>query len=340
MSDQGVQSRLRGLMRAGGDRAGLRRMLVVAATIFVVFSVAAPQAFLSIDNFQYVALSSPEIVLISLAMSLAMLTAGIDLSVVAVANLSAIAAAQVMGSWSSSPWGTAAGVAAALGVALACGLANAWLIARCGIPPILATLGSSQLFAGLSLVWSGGAVVKGFPPEFTRFALTTFAGIPSLFWTMAGVAVLVAWLVGGTRLGFRMRMVGDNPQAADFSGIDRARVLVWTYVLSAGLAGVAGLVISSRASGANSQYGASYVLLAIVVAVLAGVDPDGGRITVVGVVIAVVTIQMLGSGLLALQGSSHVVNIAQGLLLIGMVLFNTWGPRAVDHLRSRKVPLS
>lgn len=324
------------MFRSGGTRSSFVRMIVVTVLIFTVFSVAAPTIFLSAENFQFIALASPEIAVIALAMSLTMLTAGIDLSVVAISNLSAIVAARVMIGMGGGPDAVLVGVLVALLVALACGLVNALLVARIGVPPILATLGSSQLFAGLALVVSEGTVIKGLPPMFTQFALTTVAGIPVIFVLMLLVAVAVGILVERTKLGFRMRLVGANPKAADYSGIRRARVLAATYLISSGLAGVAGLIISSRASGANSQYGASYVLLAIVIAVLAGVDPDGGYVTVAGVVIAVLALQMMGTGLLAVQDSSHIVNIAQGLLLIGMVLLNTWSPSLQERFSRRR----
>jgi len=107
--------------------------------------------------------------------------------------------------------------------------------------------------------------------------------------------------------------------------------------MSGALGGVAGLIISARAGGANSDYGSSYVLLAVVIAVLAGVDPEGGYLTVAGVVIAAIAMQLLGAGLLSLSVSSHVVNICQGLLLVTMVLLNTWGTALSALLPRRSV---
>ncbi|MCH8613284.1 ABC transporter permease [Arsenicicoccus dermatophilus] len=321
----------RDLLRAMGTRASFTRLVLVTLAIFVTFSLVNPGVFLSGANFQYIFLSAPELTLLSLAMSLAMLTAGIDLSVVGISNVSAIVAAQLM--LGGRPVGVA--VLAALAVGALCGLVNAALVAGLGVPPILATLGTQQLFSGMALVLSGGTVLMGLPRSFTDVALTTVAGIPLIFEIMLLMAVLVAVVVGRTTLGLRMRLVGANPRAADYSGIRRGRVLTLTYLLSGTLAGVAGLIISSRASGANSQYGTSYVLLAIVVAVLAGVNPDGGYMTVAGVVISVLALQMLATGLLSVQDSPHVVTIAQGVLLIVMVLWNTWGAGLGRWWRSR-----
>lgn len=266
-----------------------------------------------------------------MAISVTMLTAGIDLSVVGISNVSAIIAAQLMIS-SGSNLSVPIAVLVAVLVGALCGLCNALLIAGLNVPPILATLGTQQLFSGIALVLSGGSILTNLPTAFTNIALITVAGIPLIFMLMVVIALIIGVLVSKTKLGFQMRMVGANPVAADYSGINRIKVLTFTYLTSGVLAGIAGLIISSRASGANSQYGTTYILLAIVIAVLAGVDPEGGYITVAGVVIAVLTLQMLSTGLLSIQNSPHIVNIMQGALLIFIVAINTWGSRLREIL--------
>jgi simple sugar transport system permease protein len=329
-----MPDRVRALLLAMGGRASFVRLLVVSAMIVVLFGILNPAVFLSGQNLQYVELASPEVAILSLAMALTMLTAGIDLSVVAIANLSGVVAALIMTHRGS------VGIAmlAALGTALLCGAVNGLLVGFKHVPPILATLATGQLFSGLALVASNGTVVKGLPDSFTNVALVTVAGIPLIFWIMLIVAVVIGIVVAKTPLGFRMRLVGANPTAADFSGIRRARVLLATYVMSGALGGIAGLIISARAGGANSDYGSSYVLLAVVIAVLAGVDPDGGYLTVAGVVIAAIAMQLLGAGLLSLNVSSHVVSICQGLLLVTMVMLNTWGTALSALLPRRRLP--
>ena len=321
---------VRNLLTTMGSRSSFIRLVVVTLAIFIVFSLLNPGVFLSGANFQFIFLSAPELALLSLAISLTMLTAGIDLSVVGISNVSAIVAAQFM---VQHPGSVPVAIGIALLIGALCGLLNAALIGGLGVPPILATLGTQQLFSGLALAISGGSVIMGLPQSFINVALTTVAGIPLIFIIMLAVAVLVAVIVNRTSLGFKMRLVGANPNAADYSGIRRGRVLLMTYLISGMLAGVAGLIISSRASGANSQYGTSYVLLAIIVAVLAGVNPDGGYMTVAGVIISVLALQMLSTGLLSIQNSPHVVNIAQGLLLVVMVLWNSRSSQIAAKLK-------
>ncbi|MDO5673269.1 MAG: ABC transporter permease [Actinomycetaceae bacterium] len=308
-----------------GARSSFLRLALVTLSIFLLFSVLNPGVFLSGANFQFIFLSTPELALLALAISVTMLTAGIDLSVVGISNVSAIAAAQLMVIMGGTNQSVPVAMLVAVAVGAVCGLVNAALIALLDVPPILATLGTQQLFSGIALVLSGGSIIKGMPEAFTNIALITVAGIPLIFIIMLAIAALVGILVSKSSLGFQMRMVGSNPKASDYSGINRIKVLTFTYLTSGVLAGIAGLIISSRASGANSQYGVTYILLAIVVAVLAGVDPEGGYVTVSGVIIAVLALQMLSTGLLSIQNSPHVVNIMQGALLIFIVALNAWG---------------
>jgi simple sugar transport system permease protein len=316
-----------------GTRASFVRLIAIAAAIVVTFSILRPAVFLSASNLQFLALATPELAILSLAIALTMLTAGIDLSVVAIANVAGVTSALMLTGKADSPGLVLAASASGILAATVCGLINGVFVAYLRVTPILATLGTSQLFAGVALVLTQGTVIKGLPESFTSVATVTVAGIPVIFLLMIVVAVVLGVVLTRTSLGFRMRMLGANEIAAKFSGFKNTRILLVTYAISGLLAGIAGLVISSRASGANSDYGTSYILLGIVVAVLAGVNPDGGYMTVAGVVIATLTLQLLSTGLLGLNISAHIVNIAQGSLLIGMMALNFYGGSLAHHTR-------
>ncbi|NEM90737.1 ABC transporter permease [Galbitalea soli] len=320
-----------------GSRGSLVRLLVVSIAIVITFSALAPTSFLTVGNFEFLAQATPEVALLSLGISLAMLAGGIDLSVVAIANLAGIASGLVM----VTPIGATGGglaLAILLGVAVAvvCGVINGTLIAGLRVPPILATLGTSQLYGGIGLVLSGGTAVSALPTAFTDFANITFAGVPLIFLLTLLLAGLVAFVVTATPVGVRIRLLGANAVAAEYSGISARRVTISTYALTGGLAGVAGLIISSRASSADTNYGSSYILLGIVVAVLAGVNPDGGHITITGVIVAAIALQTLSTGLTAVGVSSDVVSIAQGAFLIAMLAVNVYGGQVVPLFRRRR----
>jgi len=123
-------------------------------------------------------------------------------------------------------------------------------------------------------------------------------------------------------------MYGANPLAARFAAINIDAMLIKVYVLSGALAATAGMVVMSRANSAKADYGSSYLLLAVLIAVLGGVNPYGGYGRVIGVVLAVLTMQFLSSGLNMIGVSNFARELIWGSLLIFVMIVNTWRTKA------------
>ena len=102
------------------------------------------------------------------------------------------------------------------------------------------------------------------------------------------------------------------------------------------LSSLAGLVIAVRANSAKADYGSSYMLLSILIAVLGGVDPYGGFGKVSGLMLAVLSLQFLSSGLNLLQVSNFAVDMTWGALLLLVMVVNTGGFRRMFALRPRR----
>jgi simple sugar transport system permease protein len=151
-------------------------------------------------------------------------------------------------------------------------------------------------------------------------------------------AVGVAIYINRTGLGMQSVLVGANETAANYSAIGVKKVLYMTYTLSGGLSALAGLIIASRSASANPDYGASYVLLAIVIVVLGGVNPYGGFGTVTGVILATVVLQMVASGFNALRFSQFFYQLAQGFVLIAVMVLNTYLDRRRLKAKKDKAP--
>lgn len=323
---------------AGGRGAALSRrllgsdvarLMVTAITIFVVLSVLSPDVFFSVNNLSSMAFQFPEFAILSVAMMLAMLTGGIDLSVVSIANLAAILSALVMTQMDPSNAGLVltAGVCVALLTGLAAGMINALLIASLGVSPILTTLGTMQLYSGIAIVVTGGAAVHGFPDAFIAIGNGTLLGIPVPVILLAAIALGVGYLLGRTAHGERTYMYGTNPLAATFAGIRSARILITTYTLTGGLSAVAGIVMAARTNSAKADYGSSYLLLSILIVVLGGVKPKGGVGRIGGVLLAVLCLQFLSSGLNIMQVTSFAKDLLWGGLLLAVMAFNVWSER-------------
>lgn len=329
----------------------LVRLAVFAILVVVLFSIVSNN-FLTLINFQSMGFQVAEVGLLSLAVMLSMLTGGIDLSIVSVASIAALVAAQLFKSQHAATATGGQALAMTIGFILvgvaagtACGVLNGLLITKVRITPILATLGTLQLLNGIAIIWTGGQAIYGMPNQFLNLGTGFIARVPVPVVVLLVAAVATAIFVNRTGIGLRLKLVGANPTAARYSGLNNDRVLMMTYIGSAMLSSIAGVVIAARSASANADYGASYVLLAIVIVVLGGVNYAGGYGTVTGVVLSAFVLQLVSSGFNQVGFNNFLYSIAQGVILIGVMALNTlstrwrWTSRlAVATRWGRRVP--
>jgi simple sugar transport system permease protein len=295
---------------------------------FILFSYFSSDIFFTPENFQSMAYQVPEIAILSIAVMLSMLTGGIDLSIVSISNASALIAAYIMTQKMSEEGAISNSwiiIACLVGIILCliCGAINALLIAVLNVTPILATLATLTLFNGIAIGITNGVSVSNLPEQFMRVGNGTFFGIPTPFVLMMVIAAGVGYLINRTSLGLKVFLIGTNRKAAQYSVMGDKRVIAWTYVISGFLSSLAGLIIGSRTSAASPDFGSSYILLAIVIVVLGGINPMGGFGTVTGVVLATIVLQMVASGFNALRFSQFFYLAAQGGVLVIVMMINT-----------------
>ena len=313
------------------------RLLGIMLVVFGLCSLLQPVLFPTLANFVAITRQFPEYGVLAIAIGLAMLTGGIDLSVVSVANLSAIFAAMIM--LGRIPEGASEGTTAmiivgavlvALVTGLVCGAINGTLIAKIGIPPILATLGTQQLFLGIGIVITGGRSQSGMPDMFAQLGRTVYGGfLPLVLLVFIACALFVGILLGKTSFGAKVYMLGTNEKAATYAGIKTQWLLIRTYMLSGGLAAVAGLLMMAQANAMRAGFGAAYTLQAVLVAVMGGFNPRGGIGNVHGIVVAVVILQMISSTLAMFpQVSNFYRDILWGAVLVIMLIMNHYAAKS------------
>lgn len=308
-------------MRTTGGQ--LVMLVVINAALLAVGAMISGGTFLSPFNLQSMAGQLPEIGFLAIGVMLAMCAGngGIDLSGIALANLSGVASAIIVASFLSSTDNetvfSIAFIAVALVIGLVGGMFNGLLISRLNITPILCTLGTQMLFTGIAVVLSDGrAVAVGSPELLSEIGNGLFLGVPISFLVFIGAAGLIAALLKFTPFGLWLMLMGTNPKAATFAGFPKARVLIATYATSGLLAGLAGIIIAARNVNVKWDYGTSYLLIAILIAVMAGVRPEGGYGRVICVVMATIALQLMSS-LLNFGGLSNFVrDFAWGALLL------------------------
>jgi simple sugar transport system permease protein len=305
----------------------LSQLVAVAVVTVVAFSLLAPDLFLSTRSFRSMAYQMPEIALLSLAVMLTMLTAGIDLSIVSTSNLSGLTAAYIVTTQLAADGGNLTSVlvlavVAALLVGILAGAINAVLISYVGVTPILATLATLTLYNGFAVGIRDGRSITGLPREFGLIGNGAIRGVPLPLIILVVVAFLLSVYINRTGLGLQTILVGSSDTVARYSALPVRRIIVTTYIISGFLSGLAGLLIAGRASSANPDYGASYLLLAIVIVVLGGVDPYGGFGRVTGVLLATFVLQAVATGFNALRFSQFFYQFSQGLILVSVVALN------------------
>lgn len=309
----------------------LIQLVLITAFIFVAMSWVSPDKFLRYYNFQSISFLFPEIGLLSIAMMIAMLTGGIDLSIIGIANLSSILAGVFFvntvgkdSSWTDTQqlFNVGAGVGLALCVGALAGALNGFLITRMRITPILATIGTGQLFTGFALVITGGPAITGFPKYWAEIGGGTVFGISIPFLIFVVVASIIAFLLSRTVFGINLMLIGTNAKAALFAGLKREKMVFLSYMMTGVLASMAGVLLSARINAAKSDYGNSYLLQALLIAVLGGTNPAGGKGGVLGICIAVLALMFLSSGFQIMRFSIHLIDFICGAFLVGVIILN------------------
>lgn len=293
-------------------------LLLIILSLFIFF----PGRVLTVNNFESMAFQLPELGILSLAIMITMLSGGINLSIIATANMAGIVSAFIMTrmiteSMTGSPIPIILlAILAGWLVSLLIGIFNGVLIAYIGVSPILATLGTMTLVGGISILVTKGYVVSGFPEEYQYLGNGVFLGIPIPFLIFLGLAIFVSILLRRTPFGIANYLIGSNETATRFSGINVNRTLVITYALSGLLCGIASTIIISRFNSAKAGYASSYLLITILISVLGGVNPYGGFGRIGGLVLALFILQLVSSTFNFLGLSSHLTIAIWGLLLL------------------------
>lgn len=307
----------------------LVRLIVLSIFVIVLMSFIVPSRFFGLKNFQSMSFQFPEFGLFSIAMALAMFTGGADLSIVSTGNLAAIVGGkcikQIIVLQKGIPDGILVLVALliALVVGVICGLINGFLISKAKIPPILTTLGTMQLFSGVSIILTRGTSLYGFPESFNNLGNGFFLDvIPYPLVIFVIMAAIFTFVIQKTSFGVKLFFIGSNRMAASYSGINCNDIITKSYLFSGILSAVAGFIILARTNSANADYGGAYILQAMLVAIMGGVDPRGGRGKITGIIIAIITLQLLSSGLNMLNVNIYFKQVVFGGLLLVMVILN------------------
>jgi rhamnose transport system permease protein len=287
-------------------------LVVIAIAIFVVNSFASPY-FLDPWSLSDLTFNFTEKALIALAMALLIISGEIDLSVAAIIAL----ASTMMGMAVQAGVGTPVLVTIGIVVGLGCGAFNGLLVTRLGLPSIVVTIGTMSLFRGIAFIILGDQAYKGYPASFAFFGQGYVWWVVSFELALFLVAAVIYWFVlHRTSFGRRVFAIGNNPVAAQFSGVRVGRIKFILFCLTGLMSGIASVLITSRLGSTRPSIAQGYELEVITMVVLGGVSILGGAGSILGVVLAAFIMGLVTFGLGLLNVPGIVMSIFIGLLLI------------------------
>lgn len=294
-------------------------LVITFFAVFVLMAFLNPTKFLSSNNMQTMAFQMPEFGLMSLAMMIAVLTGGINLSITMSASLSSIIGSFILTSQFTQQnpiFGIILSIITILIFSIILGAFNGIFISYIGVAPILVTLGTKTLYEGIGLNFTKGGSISGFPQQYMQIGNGSLFGIPVSLIVYILIIILCYFLFEKSTWGTKVYMIGSNEIASKFSGIDVKRILMSVYIYSSILTGIASIFITSRYNSAKTDYGSSYLMQAVTAVVLGGTSILGGTGKVIGTVISVCIIQVVSSGLNIMQVNRYIINIITGGILI------------------------
>lgn len=291
--------------------------LLGLVVIVVVFSILSPN-FLTQQNILNILQQSSINACVALGMTLVIIAGGIDLSVGPTAAIAAVVVAVLM----------AAGVPIAIAIPLAlivgmtAGAFNGVLVAYGGLQPFIVTLGTLSLYRAIALIYTGGNPIFGIPPEFRALTNSSIFGVPSPVLIIAILALVVWVVLNKTPLGEYFLAVGGNQEASRIAGVPVSLTKIASYVISGGLASVAGLILVGRLGAADPTLGNLWELDAIAAAAIGGASLMGGKGSIVGTLLGAIILGSLRNGLTLMNVQAFYQLLATGIIILVAMLID------------------
>ena len=305
-------------------------LFLIAVAIFILNCFATPY-FLSPWSLSDATFNFTEKALIALAMALVIISGEIDLSVAAIIAF----ASTMMGFALQFGVGTPGLVAVGLLTGLVCGAFNGALVTGLGLPSIVVTIGTMSFFRGLSFIVLGDQAYKGYPDSFAFFGQGYVWWVISFeFILFLIMAVLFYILLHRSNFGRRVFVIGNNPVAAEFSGVRVRRTKLILFCLTGIMSGVAAVLLTSRLGSTRPSIAQGWELEVITMVVLGGVSILGGAGSILGVVLAAFIMGLVTFGLGLLNVPGIVMSIVIGGLLIAVIAL----PILAGRLQKRNAP--
>lgn len=291
------------------------RTVIVLVLIFVIATMLSP-AFLSLNNIFNVIRQVAITAILGAGMTFVILTGGIDLSVGSILALAGALSAGVLGQTGS----IILAILVAIGIGALCGAANGLFITKGEMPPFIATLGMMTLIRGCVLVYTNGSPVTVKSAAYKFIGKGYLLGIPVPVILLIVIFAIGYVILTHTKFGRSVYAFGGNREATRLSGINIVKTEWYVYLISGILAGIAGIILTSRLGSAQPTAGTGYELDAIAAVILGGTSLAGGQGFILPTVLGALILGIIDNILVLMNVNSFVASIVKGAVILIAVL--------------------
>lgn len=290
----------------------------------IIASIIAP-TFRTMNNMITILRQASVLLVLSSGLTAVLLTGGMDLSVGATAGFIGCICAQLLKTGMPIP----AVMVVGLAIGAVVGTVNGLLAGI--LPSFIATYATNWVMSGLAVIVMQGAVIYDLPAGFTTLGVGYVGIIPNLVIIAAIVVVILYVLLQRTTYGRQLYAYGSNPTAARYAAIPVKKIMVSAFVLCSMCAGLAGMLITARLNAADAAMGDSYGLQTVAAVVIGGTSMLGGEGGILGTVIGALILTVIVNVMNLLGISSFAQGFVVGVVIISMVLFDTYTKRRQER---------
>jgi rhamnose transport system permease protein len=310
-------ARITGVLKARETGILLAFVLVVVAT-----TVKNPNFLFSPDGFRDLLLTPSILLLVAVGQAIVIITRNVDLSVGSILGLSAYLTGRVFIDLAWLPWPAVFLIGLVFGGLL--GLINGALVAFAKVPALVITLGTLYAYRGINVLWAGSDRINSsdMPREFLALGTSALAGIPWLTIMALLVLIVGGWFLRTQRAGRELYAIGSDPAAANLYGLKVTQRVIAAFVVSGGLAGLAGVLFAARYGTVSSNAGSGWELDAVGAAVIGGVAIFGGSGTVWGAAIGAYLLLTINRALPVVGVEDVWQRAVVGALILGAIVLD------------------
>ncbi len=300
-------------------------LILVIIAIIICVSILNPK-FIAVKNLITIFQQISVIGILTMAMSMLLISGGIDLSIGNIMVLSGIVMSKIINDGGSVIFAVLIGLL----TGLVCGMLNGIIISKSKCIPLIITLGTSQIFYGLALTISGGRIMS-FKGAFAFIGKTKlFALFPVMLFLLIFMVLFSYFLINRTKFGRRIVALGGNEKNAFLSGINVTKYKIYIYSIAGFFCAIASIVFSARIDSITANAGGGYETAALTAAIIGGVTFDGGKGTVSGAFLGCVLMGVISNAMNILQVETYVQTIITGIIIVVAVVLSN-----INNMKNR-----